>query len=112
MKFLLLSFGSAFSVLGVLYMKSSEVLWGLFQVVIGLVYFFGFEKYGQDEDRHVAAHLIVGGMMGGVSAVFLALEKILSLLSEPSPVTPLDIVLFVLGGVAIIGTFQGLKRFG
>ena len=105
-------FGSIFVFLGIYYMVESQVLWGMLVLVIGSVYLFGFESVPSDERYHKMSHVLVGGILAGVSGAFLILEKILSLISEPSRLSYLDVVFISVSLVALILSMFISRRFG
>ncbi len=104
-------FGVSFSVFGIMYIISGQVLWGLLVLVLGTIYLFGFESFPSDEDRHRASHVLVGGILSGISGIFLILEKLLTYLTDSFHMSKIDVSFAVVSLVALFISAFISKKF-
>ena len=110
MKVLITLLGSLYIILGILYMRL-DILWGMLLLVIGAVYFFGLERYGEDESRHVMAHVVVGGMIAGFAGGFLVIEKLIGLLVERPVWRWLDVIFLTISAISVYMALKYKRKF-
>ncbi len=103
-------FGIIYTIIGMVYFKS-DVLWGALVIVIGAVYLFGLERYGEDEERHILAHIIVGGMIGGFSGFFLLLEILVKGFENGFRIELLDLLFLITSTVSSYTAFKFSRKF-